>query len=170
MDVVGSIEEAREKVFSDVKCLLEDLRSLTQSEPASVDEGIARIAEIRECAYEDLNQIQHEFLILQAANWLLENERVSEQATWSWNPRQTGGSDEPDLRAELDGNIKVSCEITTSRRPVGTIAERMRSTLAKLSEFEGDKFYFVRTDQMLKRAEKYIKDGHLAIEAVCVKI
>ena len=170
MEVVGNIEKARDKVFSDVKKLLEDLRSLTESAPKSVDEGIARIAEIRECAYEDLNQIQHEYLILEAANWLVASGRVQKDAKWSWNPRQTGGSDEPDLRAEVDAITKVSCEITTSRRPVGTIAKRMRNTIEKLSEFEGSKFYFVRTEQMLKRAEKYISDSGWPIEAVCIKI
>lgn len=170
MELIGNLEKARQKVFSDIKKLLEDLRSLAESDPESVDEGIAKITEIRACAYEDLNQIQHEYLILEAANWLVNNGEVSREVRWFWNPRQTGGADEPDLRAELDEIVKVSCEITTSRRPVGTIAKRMKGTLAKLSEFEGGKFYFVRTEQMLKRAKKYILDSGWPIEAVLVKI
>lgn len=170
METVGNLEEASEKVFSDVKKLLEVMRSLTKSAPESVEEGIVRVAEIRECVYEELNQVQHEYLILEAANWLVANGRIQRDAEWSWNPRQTGGSDEPDLRAEVNGVTKISCEITTSRRPIGTIAERMKKTIAKLSEFEGSKFYFVRTEQMLKRAEKYISDNAWPIEAVCIKI
>jgi hypothetical protein len=46
----------------------------------------------------------------------------------------------------------------------------MKNTLAKLSEFDGDKYYFVRTDEMLKRAQKYIKDGGWSIIPVCIKI
>lgn len=157
MEKIGDINAAERKVLEDVGILLSEVRGIVAKEPESASEGVAILSQLRDAGYEDLNQIQHEYLVLVAAKWLVENNHVSSEAEWYWNPRQTGGANEPDLQAKKDSKVLVSAEITTSRRPIGTIFERMKKTLAKLNDFEGQKFYFVRTDSMKEKAEAEVK-------------
>ena len=117
-------------------------------------------------AYENLNQMQHEYLILLAARYLAEQAAVPADTSWQWNPRQTGGSSEPDLQGSAGAAVLVSAEITTSRRPVGTIDKRMRTTLAKLNGFAGQRFYIVRTSAMATRASTIVKANDYAISVV----
>lgn len=112
------------------------------------------------------HQIQHEHMILLAADWLIREGRCDARTEWSWNPRQTGDNTEPDLRGCLDGAITVSAEITTSKKPDGVIATRMAGTLQKLSQMQGALFYFVRTDSMSNRARTKTKKAQWPIEVV----
>jgi hypothetical protein len=41
--------------------------------------------------YEDLNQLQHEALVLEAAQFLKRTRFPAPTINWSWNPQQTGG-------------------------------------------------------------------------------
>ena len=82
-------------------------------------------------ASEDLNQIQHECLILQGLEWLRKNGFIS-VADWEWNPRQTGTSTEPDLRGRTAGEILISAEASASEFPKGLIDTRAPFT------FEGN--------------------------------
>ena len=170
MDRLGKIDEAEKKVLGDGKSLIRQLRSLVEADPESLVDAIEALAEVREVAYEDLNQIQHEYLILQGAKWLIQEGHSPSDSEWHWNPRQTGGKDEPDLVGESNGNTTVSAEATTSKRPVGTIAERMKSTLAKLNNFQGKRFYFVRTAVMEKRAKNYVDAEKYDISVVRLAI
>ena len=54
-------------------------------------------------SYEDLNQIQHEEMILRAVLALQSDEFAKENIQGYWNPRQTGRKDEPDLRSTVRG-------------------------------------------------------------------
>jgi hypothetical protein len=157
MERIGTFQAAEKKVLEDVSTLLSEVRSIVAAAPTSATEGVALLAQLRDIGYEDLNQIQHEYLILAAAKWLMDQKVVTAGVEWYWNPRQTGGANEPDLRAKRNGKILVSAEITTSRRPIGTIADRMKSTLGKLSKFPGKRFYFVRTESMAKKANALVK-------------
>jgi hypothetical protein len=152
MERIENIEKAEQKVLSDASDLLSELSKLSSVIPQTAEEAVGTLAQIRDIAYENLNQIQHEYLILVAAKYLLESGAIPKDPSWGWNPRQTGGAEEPDLQATVNGNVAVSAEITTSRRPIGTIAEHMKSTLSKLNGFQGDKYYFVRTEAMAKKA------------------
>lgn len=168
MESVGDIEHAEATVLADVTRLLDDLRALVANAPATAARGVALLSEIREAAYEDLNQIHHEYLILCAIRWLVKCDPRLGDAEWRWNPRQTGNASEPDLQGLLNAATCISAEITTSRRPIGTIRDRMRATLLKLNGFVGDRFYFVRTDQMLRAADTIIAASGLRIKAVCI--
>jgi hypothetical protein len=143
--------EAEAKVLADIRGFLADLRDLT-AEARSVDEGTDRLRRIRNTVYENLNQIQHEHLVLQGLRWLRDNDYSDAGLNWFWNPRQTGDATEPDLRATDDARIILSAEATTSEKPEGVIDSRMRETLAKLNTMPGNRFYFVRTAAMARRA------------------
>jgi len=142
---------------------MNDFLSLIASQSAPVktlDSGLHRLREIRSSLYENLNQIQHELLILEGLIWLTQSGSIPDKTEWFWNPRQTGTFEEPDLVGICDDVPVVSAEATTSEKPVGVIDSRMRDTLRKLDCMEGKKYYFVRTDAMANRARtKITKEG-----------
>jgi len=83
---------------------------------------------------------------------------------WYWNPRQTGSAKEPDLQGKVAGRIAVSAEITASERPIGSIDQRMSTTLQKLSKMEGRLIYFVSTETMEKWARTKVSEAGYQIE------
>lgn len=166
MERIGTFEEAHRKVLTDIQRFLATVNRLSSLPCGTPAAGIGILDRLRKKTYEDLNQIQHEHLIVRAAEWLLAERKCPAETQWYWNPRQTGDSSEPDLRGNHSGSIVISAEITTSEKPVGTIDSRMQKTLAKLSEMQGAKFYFVRTAQMQQRANTKIAKGGWTIEVV----
>lgn len=159
MEQLGTFQEAHQKVLTDVQRLLAAVNRLSSLPYNTAEAGIGILDRLRRDTYEDLNQIQHEHLIVRAAEWLLAERKCPPETMWFWNPRQTGDNTEPDLRGSHAGAIIVSAEITTSEKPVGTINSRMQKTLAKLAEMQGLKFYFVRTSKMQQRAITKIAKG-----------
>jgi len=163
MTPLGTFKQAREKVKSDIATLLAAVQSISSRPATTVEAGVALLNQLRREVYEDLNQIQHEQMILCAAEWLIEHRECSPQTVWSWNPRQTGDHTQPDLQGMGDaGEVLVSAEITTSMTAVGTIDGRMRDTLLKMMAMPGKKFYFVRTDVMKRRADSKVRNLALA--------
>ena len=141
--------------------------SLRQAVPATIDslsEGVEFLRTIRKSIYEDLNQIQHEALILRAVRWLQRKDHVPGLALWEWNPRQTGNADEPDLRAIVNREALVSAEATASEQPKGMVDRRMATTLKKLDSFQGNRFYFVATLEMERRARTKVEKARYSIE------
>jgi hypothetical protein len=159
MQSLGMLHMAEEKVLDDIKTLVSNMRHALKNDPNNVCDAAAMIAELRKLCYEDLNQIQHEYLILLTVNWLTRAHIVSKKAIWKWNPRQTGGCNEPDLQASVDGKVVLSAEITTSERPVGTIRTRMIRTLEKLRLMPGLHYYIVKSELMSKAAERFSQDA-----------
>lgn len=166
MKQLGKFNEAHQKVLADAQRLLADVNRLSSLPCTTAEAGMGILDRLRQDIYEDLNQIQHEHLIIRAAEWLLAEQRCPSETLWFWNPRQTGDNSEPDLRGYHAGAIVVSAEITTSENPVGAIDSKMQKTLAKLAEMQGVKFYFVRTSKMQQRANTKIAKGGGGIEVV----
>jgi hypothetical protein len=163
---IGTAKEAQEKVWNDTQRLIAHIQRVSSTPVTGIVGGIALLRQLREETYEDLNQVQHEHMILLAADWLIREARCDARTEWSWNPRQTGDNTEPDLRGYLDGTITVSAEITTSKKPDGVIDTRMAGTLQKLSQMQGALFYFVRTDSMSSRARTKTKKDQWPIEVI----
>jgi hypothetical protein len=170
MQPLGTFKDAYSKILTDTRRCLAIVNQLSVTPVATAEAGIAVLVRLRRETYEDLNQIQHEHLIVRAAEWLESDPHHELGAIWFWNPRQTGDNSEPDLRGTLAGTIVVSAEITTSERPIGTIAKRMQSTLSKLSQMSGRKYYFVRTEAMRKRAETKVTKAGWPISIVLLNI
>jgi hypothetical protein len=163
MEPIPSLAKAQNKVLSDIKDCLKTIRDLVKQEPASAPEGVKRLQLLRQAVYEDINQIQHEELILRAAKFLEQSDFKGEKVDWYWNPRQTGDTSEPDLRGVIAGKIALSAEITTSEPPVGILDSRMASTLKKLNDMPGQRYYFVRTQEMAQRAMTKVSGAGYAI-------
>jgi hypothetical protein len=167
METIGDAARAEAKVLSDMQEIMSRVRQQSEEDVEDVDEGSERLREIRSSVYEDLNQVQHEYLLLRGVRWLLEN-RFGPEVEWEWNPRQTGSASEPDLRGSLGGKIVVSAEATTSENPIGMVDQRMKETLEKLSQMDGERFYFVQTDGMAMRAQTKVSKAQWAIRVVRV--
>lgn len=167
MERIEDAARAETKILRDMQEIVSHLRRLSALDVKDVRNGIAQLREIRSTVYEDLNQIQHEYLLLRGLGWLLEN-GFDSKVEWEWNPRQTGSGNEPDLRGSVNGRILASAEASTSENPVGMIDSRMRDTLEKLSQMEGQKFYFVGTAGMAMRAETKIRKANWSIKVVQV--
>lgn len=163
MQRLGTIEEAKSKVLDDSRRCMERIRSIAEASIDTPDAAVRVLQRVRAETYEDLNQIQHEHLIVCAAEWLLAQNICARDTQWYWNPRQTGDHAEPDLAGVLNGVTVVSAEITTSEKPNGVIDTRMRKTLEKLSRQTGQLFYFVRTQAMATRADTKIRKAGLSI-------
>ena len=127
--------------------------------------GIVQLREIRSSVYEDVNQIQHEYLLLWGLEWLLDN-GFDSKAVWEWNPRQTGSGIEPDLMGSVGGTTLASAEACTSENPLGMADSRMRDTLEEVSRMQGQKFYFVGTAGMAVRAGTKARKPQWAIRVV----
>lgn len=168
MKPLSTFEDAHHKLLKDIHHFLTTARQQSSLSFTTVENGIHILDSLRKSTYEDLNQIQHEHMIIRAAEWLLANQKCTPEIQWFWNPRQTGGKSEPDLRGSHAGVVVISAEITTSEKPVGTIDSRMQETLKKLAEMQGIKYYFVRTPQMQRRAKTKITKGEWEIEVVLI--
>jgi hypothetical protein len=168
MEKLTNIDEAKVKVLSDMNAFLESIRNLAGENASELSVGLYKLRSIRLSVYENLNQIQHEYLILQGLIWLSSNALVPTGTQWYWNPRQTGDSTEPDLLGIVDGHVVISAEATTSEKPQGVIDVRMKNTLKKLNEMPGRKFYFIRTDLMEMRAKTKVLNNGWGISIVKV--
>ena len=165
MERLSKFQQSEAKVLVDMRKFLRVVRDLSE-DVNSLSEGIHRLRQIRSALYENLNQIQHEYLILQGLSWLCARGYSGKNLEWYWNPRQTGDSKEPDLLAKQNDQVVLSAEATTSEKPQGVIDTRMRNTLAKLSDMEGKKFYFVRTVAMAQRARTKVTKNSWNIKVV----
>ena len=168
MERIEDSARAQAKVFQDMQEIISKVRRLSARDMKDVSEGIEQLREIRSSVYEDLNQIQHEYLLLRGLAWLLANGFDSKIEKWEWNPRQTGSVDEPDLRGSLGDKTLVSAEASTSEYPKGQVDTRMQETLEKLSHMDGEKFYFVSTVEMANRAKTKTRKGNWSIKVVGV--
>ena len=169
MKSLGSFPLALNDVMNDARKLLATLRDQSIHEPTTPSEAIKILENIRQEIYEHLNQIQHEYLIIRAAMWLQSNDPKLNRVSWFWNPRQTGDKNEPDLAADKESGRLISAEITASKSPTGVIDKRMTETLIKLNPMSGNKFYFVRTESMYKRALTKVSKNEWNIKVVLLR-
>jgi len=164
MQRLGTIEEAKAKILDDARRCMERIRSIAEVSFETPDDAVRVLQRVRAETYEDLNQIQHEHLIVCAAEWLMTRSICAPDTQWYWNPRQTGDNTEPDLAGIANGTTVVSAEITTSAKPDGVIDTRMRNTLEKLTQQPGQLFYFVRTQSMATRARTKVRKAGWSIQ------
>ena len=153
MEEIGNIGSAESRLLAQLKGVFSHIREAGHAQPGNLESGLEILNSLRRLIYEDMNQLQHEALILQTAKLLQAEFYPAIPIKWLWNPRQTGGKDEPDLQGLDHERVIVSAEITTSQNPKGGIGSRMAMTLKKLSAMLGDKYYVVATEDMEQRAK-----------------
>ena len=159
MEKIGDIAFAETTLLNELKEMFSHFRSAGKDEPTNLEQGLEILQKLRYFVYENMNQVPHEALLLKVAKLLEAEFYPSVGVRWFWNPRQTGGKDEPDLRGmDNRGQVIVSAEVTSSQIPQGTIDRRMAETLAKLSTMPGDKYYVVTSEQMERRAKSKLNN------------
>jgi hypothetical protein len=159
MEEIGDIALVEATLLNELRGMFSHIRLAGKAEPASLERGLEILRSLRSLVYENMNQLQHEALILKLAKLLEADFYPSVAVRWFWNPRQTGRKDEPDLRGvDKRGQIIVSAEVTSSESPQGLIDARMAKTLAKLSTMPGDKYYVITSEQMERRAKSKLSN------------
>jgi len=157
---LGSFDDARRRVLAEAQKTLAGLNQL-MSEPAeSIDDTVELLTGIRRQVQEHLNHIQHQQMIVCAAEWLVRHSVAGVPLRWLWNPRQSGERSGPDL-VGLEGEVvRVCAEVNAVDEPIGVVDSQMRRGLTRLAAMEGRRFYFVRSVSMKRRAvTKVVKDG-----------
>jgi hypothetical protein len=165
MEKIGDAATAEAKVVRDVQGLVAKVKRLAAQDVKDADYGIALLTLLRAEIGEDLNQIQHEYLILRGVRWLVADRCGS---SLEWNPRQTGSGNEPDLRGRGTAGLWYRRKRRHRRIRSERFDGRMKKTLAKLSQMEGIKFYFICTEPMEKRAKFKVASNGWAIKVVHV--
>ena len=166
MKNISDLNIAEEETLLKVKQCITTIRNLVVNAPSDLQTGINILERLRNKSYEDINQIQHEAMILRAVRLLESSDFAGKHIEWQWNPQQTGLAEEPDLSGKIEGKIEISAEITTSKNPIGTIDQRMKTTLNNLSKMSGKKYYFVHTQTMEKRAKTKVGKSGYKIEVI----
>jgi hypothetical protein len=164
MKRIVDLGKEEKRLSKESRNLLAKIRAAAKEEPGDLAMAIRTLESLRKQTYEDINQIQHEAIILRAVESLQKGDFTGRDIEWHWNPRQTGTADEPDLRGIFAGHTVLSAEITSSPDPKGGLDSRMRDTLEKLSAMEGKKVFFVRTASMLRRAKTKVSKARYQVE------
>lgn len=157
---LGSFDDARRRVLAEAQRHLTGLTRAIAEPTGCIDDTVALLTSIRRQAQEQLHQIQHQQMIVSAAEWLVRHGVAGVPLRWLWNARTTGDRGGPDL-AGLEGDaLRVCAEVSALDEPVGVIDAQMRRALTKLAAMEARRFYFVRSVSMKRRAvTKVVKGG-----------
>lgn len=168
MQPLPSTSSARQQLVDQIQGVLEHIKSCADTHTNSLADSLGLLDLLRRNIYENLNQVQHRALLLDAADHLAE--RHGADIAWFWHPEQTGTASEPDLRGvNVLGEVVFSAEASASHAPIGSIDTHMRKTLTSLSAMPGERYYFARTTKMINRAiTKASKMDSCAISVVKV--
>jgi hypothetical protein len=169
MKPLDHIEAEEAEILRRLRECIARIQQLLDGGVSDVSSGIALLRLLRSGSAENINQLQHAALALAAVRHIQSQRPDTAALRWYWHPFQTGGIDEPDLQATDGTRAVISAEVTASERPVGIIDSRMAHTLQKLATMPGDLYYFVRTDEMLRRAQTKIQKSGYAITAATIR-
>ena len=157
---LGTFEEARSKVLANAQRLLAGIRRIVAEPVDTVEAGIVVLTNVRKAAHEHMSQVQHEQMIVCAAEWLLNHGIATAAVRWQWNPRHSSDHAGPDLLGLEGDTVRICAEVNALEEPVGVIDAQMRRALTKLAALQGRRFYFVRSSSMKRRAvTKVVKAG-----------
>ena len=64
MEHIHSFTETEQRILADIRRCLESIREITIQDVTSAIDGVSVLSRLRQVAYEDINQIQHEEMAL----------------------------------------------------------------------------------------------------------
>ncbi|MES0198051.1 hypothetical protein [Mesorhizobium sp. M0011] len=167
MPVINDLGQLRADLERRASVFVARAREALSGEIGNLDHHMRVLQQFRSQSYELLNQLQHEFLIIRALEWLNRRRDFDRITQWTWHPTSTGTADEPDLLGRGGGGITlISAEITASANPEGVIDQRMKRTLHKLANMSGERFYFVTSATMAARATTKVRKANYPITVV----
>jgi hypothetical protein len=159
MDELGSFEQARRSVLADAQRTLAGIKRVAADPADSIAATIAVLHGVRKQAQDCLQQIQHQQMIVSAAEWLVRHRAGGESLRWLWNPRSSerGTADLVGLEGDA---VLVCAEVNALDEPIGVSDAQMRRALSKLAAMDGSRYYFVRSGSMKRRAvTRVVKSG-----------
>jgi hypothetical protein len=154
------IEKAEKELENKIDNLLVGLIEFKVKKDDALLEKVNILNKIRLNFYENINQFQHENLLIETAKRLQSDYEID---IWKWHPNQTSKKDEVDLMGFKNEKLVVCAEVTTSNNPDGRIDTIMRNTLEGLQKINADRFYVVTTEKMYNRAINKAKNRGLNI-------
>ena len=169
MRALKNIAEDEADILSRLRACVARIQKLITPSIPDISSGVTLLRLLRSEAAEDINQLQHAALALEAARNIQAEHPETASLKWFWHPFQTSGINEPDLQARKGTKVVISAEVTASESPDGTIAVRMAQTLKKLQTLPGKRFYFVRTEPMRKRAQTKVRKGGFDITVATIR-
>src|SRR5690348_2216350 len=114
MKPLNDIEAEETQILLRLRGCIARIRHLLDKGVSNVSSGIALLRLLRNGSAEDINQLQHAALALAAVRHIQSERPDTAVLSWHWNPFQTGGIDEPDLRATNGTSVVISAEVTAS--------------------------------------------------------
>jgi hypothetical protein len=155
------LDPAAERIYALQNILLlrrEASRFIEKGDPVDLVSGASQISLLRTGIYENINQLLHEVLVLEAQRRLEQEERYS-NLTWYWHPRQTSGPFETDLMGWKDLDLMVVVEANTSAKHTGVIRGRVRKALENLAAVQhaADRYFFCTSAACAAAAERRIE-------------
>lgn len=162
MENIFDLNNEKDSLKNELDTLFNTIREHTVLLPTSLIEQINFLKQFRLEIYENINQLQHKALVINAVVYLQEKFPMINK--WICHPKQTSKIDEADINGFSNSKIIVKAEVTTSLKPIGIIDTRMKNILISLSKNGGEKYYFVQTEEMYNRANIKIKKMNLNIE------
>ena len=169
---LGDVTHALGDVTRRIDQFLKVARKVTARKPKNLADSLAILRALRRETYEDLNQLQHEYMVLAAIDWLVANRHCPSTTQWFCHLQQTSAEGEPDLCGKEGGRCIVLAEVTASENPEGSIDTRIKDALSSLGgkRTRVKKFYFVRTEAMRKRAQTKLHKAGWRIDVIQLDI
>ncbi|MER9233979.1 hypothetical protein NKI56_18065 [Mesorhizobium sp. M0622] len=166
MPVINDLGQLRADLERRASAYAARARELLSGEIGNLEQQMGLLQQFRSQSYELINQLQHEFLIIRALEWLERRPAFDSITQWTWHPTSTGTATEPDLLGCRGNEALISAEITTSANPDGVINHRMKRTLHKSASMSGERFYFVASVTMATRATTKVRKAGYLISVV----
>ncbi|MEI9894256.1 MAG: hypothetical protein WDN28_10315 [Chthoniobacter sp.] len=140
-------EQARANALQKILDLREAAARLIQeSAPAHFLDAAFHLCRMRAAIAENLNQLPHAVLILEAQRQLAEH-RDFQGLDWFWHPHQTHGDFETDLMGWRGNDLVAVVEASTSAKAEGTLKPRIAKAVGNLAKVEhpAKRFFYCYT-------------------------
>jgi len=160
-------KEIVNQIHSSLLIVKEAIESIDDSEDA--EKMISTLEEVSKQTLNSFHRLRKLLFAIQSGEWLNKNVKPEWKVSWNYFHYQHKDSNTPDIKG-TSGRKTVACAfVSISEKPVGVVDKRIANNLWKLSQMKGELYYFVRSEQMKKRAESKIKKSKYQIKVVLLK-
>jgi hypothetical protein len=149
-------EQARADALQKILDLREAAgRFFQEPAPTHFLDAAFHLCRMRAAIAENLNQLPHAVLILEAQRQLAEQPEF-QGLDWYWHPHQTHGDFETDLMGWRGHDLVVVVEASTTTKAVGTLKPRIAKAVANLAQVEhpARRFFYCYTESCAKEARR----------------
>ncbi len=160
-------KEIVNQIHTSLLIVKEAIEGIDQTE--DIDKLINTLEEVSKQTLNSFHRLRKLLFAIKAGEWLNKNVKPEWKVSWEYFHHQLKDSNTPDIKGVSGRKTVASAFVSISEKPVGVVDKRIASNLWKLSQMKGELYYFVRSDQMKKRAESKIKKSKYQIKVVVLK-